>query len=67
MATLIDNRKNGKVSDMLELRIASITRQLLLDRVYGGIMSEEFYNGFAEYYHHHQLAAGRDDILSETS
>ena len=25
-------------------------------------MSEEFYNGFAEYYHHHQLASGRDDI-----
>jgi len=25
-------------------------------------MAEEFYNGFAEYYHQHQIASGRDDI-----
>ncbi len=25
-------------------------------------MAEEFYNGFAEYYHHHLIAVGRDDI-----
>lgn len=25
-------------------------------------MSEEFYNGFAEFYHYHQASAGRDDI-----
>lgn len=25
-------------------------------------MAEEFYNGFAEYYHHHLMAVGRDDI-----
>lgn len=25
-------------------------------------MAEEFYNGFAEYYHHHLMAVGRDDV-----